>query len=148
LNLQPRKDSTVCEDIFDRLLVFGEATMPSSVILSGCDAAPTAEEEWLQSLGCSSNANPLLHSSVYARDNDEEGDDEDEDGEEGDDEVVERRALPSRSSRVRKSLAEPDEHEDDEYDDDRSSGSDDFPAARKAAKRKVRVSTLLYSCSI
>ena len=129
VKLQPRQQSSVCEDVFDRVLVFEN---PKTNQINTSSSSKDLSGEYITEFGCSARGDPLTGKS--GKDDDELEEDEDDDGEE----VLPTRSLPSRAKKETiKSYVDKGSESDVESDDDVMVIDDSSSEVEAKRKKKI-----------
>ena len=90
VKLQPRQQSSVCEDVFDRVLVFEN---PKTNQINTSSSSKELSGDYITAFGCSAKSDPLT--GKRGKDEDELEEEEEEEEEE----ILPTRSLPSRTKK-------------------------------------------------
>jgi hypothetical protein len=137
INLQPKKLHSVCEDLFDRILIFDEPAIYNRN-RDNFDVSSKLDGDWKIHIGSSHNSDPVKISYLIDNDDVEDSDNENE----ADEEIVVKKQLPSRSKRASISY---DEDSDSVFDVDQESEDDDEKPVKKTPQKKSSPSTKIKS---
>ena len=128
INLQPKKLHSVCEDLFDRILIFDEPAIYSRN-KDNFDVSSKLDGDWKIHIGSSHNSDPVKINTLIENDDEEDSDNENE----ADEEIVVKKQLPSRSKKASISY---DEDSDSVFDVDQESEEDDKKPVKKTPQKK------------
>ena len=134
VKLQPRQQSSVCEDVFDRVLVFEN---PNFNLSNNTSSSKDVSGDHITSFGCSTKSDPLTGKSA------KDDDDLEEEAVEEEEEVLPTRTLPSRVKKEgsksyvdKNSESETPESDDDIISIDGSSSEEEVKPKKKSTPKQ------------